>query len=517
MFNAIRKSSENMKKSLTLWCFTCFFLSTLPKNQGSKLKESLNCVLEYSENIVTCSWSESRISRKFLNMSLMEIKERARIPMCEKMGPVKLTPTHLNWTCHRNFSGDVLYGTKHLIFLPDRSLETRLNMSNEGDEAKPKNLHCQASGDGMIHCSWEVRQEVADSVDFTLYYWNDSRKEEACQPRCWQENTIYLSCTCKFTAGHHDNPIQFHNISVRPTESESSFITLEICKHIKLLPRILTIEEKTKGETFLVRWEKAQSEMKNFRYYYQLCYWREIDVKPNEESPECPGIARELSPNDEPTVRLILGTHLQPRSNYSVKVRVRLGEEDPDHCYKGPWSEWSNVQTLHTKSVLSMLLLCILVLSAVVVLVICAVCGCKALVRYKKQLDDRIPNPSKSSIVKSLRKTKNGPSFPNEEHLYVEPCNKVSMWAPSLKDTSHPKEDEEQTTRPNSDLLQDDDTQCLFLFSMIKEDYPTASIADGYKPFSELIDEQENKDMEESQFTACAFDGPYLFSSSNVC
>lgn len=444
--------------------------------------------------------------------------------MCETMEPVIITPTHLNWTCHKNYTWGGLYNEIHLIFVPDRSLESCLNVSNEGDEAKPKNLHCQVSDDRMIICSWEVREEVADSVDFTLYYRNDFGKEEACQPRCWQEIPMYLSCVCNFTAGDHDNPIQYHNISVRPTEPETSYTNFKICKNIKLMPRILSIEEKDKGESFLVNWKQEQTENSGFRYHYELCYWRENDMKPNEQATsDCPGDTKKLSPNDDTDVLLKLGTQLKHSSNYSVKVRVRLGEQDPEHCYKGPWSDWSNVQTFHTKSAPITLLLCILVLSGVVVLVICTVCGCKALLRYKKRLDDRIPNPSKSSIIKGLQKAKdrlviryltlqNGPSFPYEEHLYVEPYNKVLMWAPPIKDTNLLKQDEEQITWPNSELLQDNDTQCLFLFNMTKEEYPTASITDGYKPFSELIDEQEDRNVEESQFTVCAFDGPYLFS-----
>ncbi|XP_056426620.1 uncharacterized protein LOC130367819 isoform X2 [Hyla sarda] len=502
--NVLCKSSENMKKSAILCCVTCLLLSACRKNQGSKVKDSLSCVMQYSEGIVTCSWSESWNSTQFVNMTL---EERTTGPMCEKMEPVKITPTHLTRTCHKKVTW-TLYSEIHLILQPDRDLEARLNVSNAGDEAKPKDLDCKVSADGMINCNWEVRQEVADSVDFTLYY----RNEEACQPRCWQKNPgipSYLFCTCNFTAGDRDNPIQLRNISVKPTESETSLIKFKICKNIKLQPRNLTIEEKTKGETFLVKWKNEQSEKPEFRYQYELCYWKENDMKPKEAASDCPGHRKELS-HANPSVLLKLSAQLQPSSNYSVKVRVKLGEENPDHCYKGPWSEWSSVQTFHTKSVQNMLLLSILVPTAVVVLVICAACGCKALIRYKKKLDDRIPNPSKSSIIKSLRKAKNGSSFPYEEHLYVEPCNKVFMRAPSLKDTNLLIKDEEKISRPNSELLQDDDSQCLF--NMVKEEYPMASVTDGYKPFSELMDEQNNKEMDDSQFTICAFDGPYLFS-----
>lgn len=119
-----------MKKSVILCCVTCCLLSAFPENQGSKLKDSLYCVMQFSKSIVTCSWSESRISRQFVNMTLMEIN---RSHMCETMEPVIITPTHLNWTCHKNYTWGGLYNEIHLIFVPDRSLESCLNVSNEGE------------------------------------------------------------------------------------------------------------------------------------------------------------------------------------------------------------------------------------------------------------------------------------------------------------------------------------------------------------------------------------------------
>ncbi|XP_073510261.1 uncharacterized protein [Phyllobates terribilis] len=528
-----------MTKSVILCCVTCCLLSAFPGNKGSKLKDSLSCFLYYTESIVTCSWSESQSSRKLVNMSLAEINKR---PFCKEMEPAKFTETHQIWTCHKNVSSSGLTLSSYIkfAFLPNRSLESRLNVSNEADEAKPKNLRCQVSDDRMIICFWEVRQEVADSVDFSLYYRNDSGKsltnkadelraliseesEEACQPRCWPGIDMYLSCTCNFTSGHLKIPIQFPNISVRPTDPETSHKYFRLCNIIKLPPRSLIAQEKAAGDAFEISWKNNIITNYSFRYHYQLCHWKENDMKPKEVAFDCPGI---IKPETNDYIVLKLGIQLQPSSNYSVKVRVQLHETNGNHCYQGPWSEWSNVQTFHTKSVPNTTMLSILVLSSVVVLVILTVFGCRALVRYKRQWEDRIPNPNKSTIIKSLQKAKktkdrlviryltlqNGPSFCYEEHLYVEPYNKVMMWGPSKKDINLLKQDEDQITEPHCELLQYDDSQCLFLFNETKEDYPTASVTDDYKPFSELIDEQETGQLEVSQFNVCAFDGPYLFS-----
>ncbi|XP_069623151.1 uncharacterized protein [Ranitomeya imitator] len=488
--------------------------------KGSKLKESLSCFLNYTESIVTCSWSESQSSRQLVNMSLAEINQR---PFCQDMEPVKFTETHLIWTCHRNVSELKLFSFIRFTFLPDRSLETRLSVSNEADKAKPQNLSCQVSDDQMIICFWEVRQEVADSVDFSLYYWNDSGNEEACQPRCWPKIDIYLNCTCNFTADHLKIPIHFRNISIRPTDPKTSNMYFSLCKNIKLPPRRLITQERAEGKDFEISWKNNIITQYNFSYHYEVCYWKENDMKAKEIAFDCPGVTK---PETNDFTVLKSGIQLQPSGNYSVKVRVQLHQTNTNLCLQGPWSEWSNVQTFHTISELNTVMLSILVLLIVIALVILAVCGCKILVRYMKQWEDRIPNPNKSAIIKSLQKAKktkdrlviryltlqNGPSFSYEDHLYVEPYNKVMMWGPSKNDPSLLKPDEDHITQPQSEWLQYDDSQCLFLFNETKEEYPITSVTDSYKPFSELIDEQETGHTEVSQFNVCAFDGPYLFS-----
>ncbi|CAN2390558.1 hypothetical protein PRIEUP_LOCUS595 [Pristimantis euphronides] len=512
-----------MKKSVILCCVACCLLAAFPRHEGSKLQDSLYCVLQFSEELITCSWSESRGSTQFVNMSLKEIHGDKLSSACEKMEPVKCTSTHQCWTCHKHFLG-TLYDTLHFTFIPNRSLESRLNVSNEGDDAKPKDLRCQAS-DWMINCSWRVRQEVVDSVDFTLYYQNVYGKEEACQPSCQREIPPYLFCACNFPA-FDNHSIQLYNIIVRPTNPKANSVTFEVCKNIKLCPMNITVEEISKGEMFEISWKNEVEKFDStlfFKDHYEICYWRENEMKRNEVAFDCPGVNKTVpwSGTHLNSTHLRLATQLEPSSNYFVKARVRLAEPR-EKCYKGPWSEWSNVQTFHTKSDLHILLLCFLVVSAVVVFVICTVCGCRALVRYRKQWEDTIPNPSKSSIVKDLQTAKdklvigdlnlqNGKSFPYKDHLYVEPYNKL-MWPLSKKDTDLLKQDEKQINKPHSEFLQIDNTQCLHLFKMTLEEAPTASPTTEYTPLSELIKEQENRSMENSQVTVCDFDGPYLFS-----
>ncbi|XP_018430521.1 PREDICTED: uncharacterized protein LOC108803180 isoform X2 [Nanorana parkeri] len=229
----------------------------------------------------------------------------------------------------------------------------------------------------------------------------------------------------------------------------------------------------------------------------------------------------------DPSVILQLNNQLKPNSNYSLMIRVLLKEPVDTHCYHGPWSEWSEVQTLTTKAVANPILLYALIPIGVIVLVMFAFCGYRALVRYTKHWNERIPNPNKSAIIKGLQKTKdrlvmryltlqNGSYLPYGEHLYVEPYNNAMMWTSSdSKDSRHAYQNVEHISRLDSDLISEEDTDCSIICDL-KEDYPTATVVDGYKPFTDVADEQESEDIKDPQFVFSAFDGPYLFSESNL-
>ncbi|XP_075049900.1 cytokine receptor common subunit beta-like isoform X2 [Mixophyes fleayi] len=494
-----------MKKNCILCCVIFGLLSAIPENQGYKIIDSLSCYMLYQKHTV-CSWSESRNATQFVNMSLA-LNNGSQI--CMKIEPVRITPTHLNWTCYLPYS-DPNYNWIYLTFIPNKQLESRLNVSTEGDTAKPQNLRCKDAY-GQITCSWEVRLAVTDSVDFSLYYINESGGENECKPNCQQENPMYLTCHCNVTFGNNSVPDMLRNISVRPRKSILAF---EDCQFVKLQPRTLIMKETKQGEVFVASWT-GPNEKTGFKHHYELCYWRENNLKLNEVTSDCPGENKLRAPDHHPEVALYLGRELQPSSNYSVKVRVHLEEENPHHCYRGPWSEWSNVQRLKTKAVPNLIWLYILIPLCVIILIMCALYGCRVLVRYKKLWEDGIPNPNKSSIIEGFRKEmakQNGSGLLNEEHLYVVPCNKV-MWTPQMsEDYTQFKQDKGQISRPDSELFYNDVTPCIFVCNSTNDLSPTDSVTDGYKPFSEMIDEQQSTNTEHSHSEIIAFDGPYLFS-----
>ncbi|XP_040202314.1 cytokine receptor common subunit beta-like isoform X2 [Rana temporaria] len=440
---------------------------------------------------------------------------------CRKKSVAASSLTHSNWTCDVDLgerklsSGDYF----NLIFVPERKLETRLNTEEEKDEAKPQNLHCNDTN-GNITCSWRIRKEMAESIDFVLFYYNGKNES---QPKC-QQISDYLSCHCNIATDGLNTSDFLKTISVEPRKPQHSFKRFRLCLIYKLPPINLTINETKQGEIFTVSWKSTNTESRDFKYVYELCYWNENDLKLKEVHDNCPDTSINIPVNQDPSVILRLDKHLKPSSNYSLMVRVHL-KEDGTNCYQGPWSQWSKVQTLTTKAVPSLIVLYILIPISIIFLVIFAIFGYKALVRYTRLWDESIPNPNKSAIIKGLQETKkpiacheqNGSCLPYEEHLYVEPYNNIMMGTSSAsKGFPYYYNNEEHISKLNSELVPQEDSQCFILGDHITEDYPTASIVDGYKPFTDLESEQESKDINDSQFMFSAFDGPYLFSESNL-
>ncbi|CAI9607912.1 unnamed protein product [Staurois parvus] len=312
-------------------------------------------------------------------------------------------------------------------------METRLTTEEERDNAKPQNLHCNDT-DANFTCSWHVREEISESIDFDLYY-----NEKACQPKCLQDALKYLTCHCNIMTDGDVNTSAYISVKPRkPEKSISSVKSFRLCLIYQLPPRNLTINETKRGEAFTATWKDTTPEHRDFHYLYELCYWNQSDLKQIEVPNNCPVEPEEIKSNQDPSKIFQLGKQLKPSSNYSVMVRVRLNEENKKHCFQGPWSEWSKIQTLTTKAVPSLIVLYIMIPICVIIFVLFAVCGYSALVRYTKQWDESIPNPNKSTIIKGLQKTKNrlvmhhvtfqnGSCLPYEEHLYVEPCNNIMM------------------------------------------------------------------------------------------
>ncbi|XP_072255757.1 uncharacterized protein [Pyxicephalus adspersus] len=495
------------KNSFVICWLTSCLLSAVPGNQGVTLLESLSCVQSYPEGKLTCTWSENRALGNLVNVTLMTTTERSPSKnACLKRSLTRGSQQNI-WTCSIVLNATSETDHFSLSFLPERSLETRLNSEEEKDEAKPQNLHCD-DNDGNITCSWQVREEIAESFDFGLFYGNDTNE---CEPDCQHKIPKYLFCQCNIrTDSHLNTSALMKTISVKPS-NKASPQTYVLCLIYQLSPINLTINETRKGEIFIATW--THNEVPTSKYLYELCYWDERDLEIKGPS-VCPGKSEQISNSHELKKIFWLGEQLKPSSNYSLMGRVRLVART-NQCYQGPWSEWSRVQTMTTKAVPNLFLLYILIPVCVIVAVMFVFYGYRALIKYTKQWNEKIPNPNKSSIFKSLQKTKKGSCLPFKEHLYVEPCNNIIMCTPSVT--------EEKINSLKSEHVPGEDAKSCVLSDPIKKDYPTASIADDYKPFSDLTSEQESEDTfecefkakKDSEFAFSAFDGPYLFSECN--
>ncbi|XP_072255754.1 uncharacterized protein [Pyxicephalus adspersus] len=493
-------SAEMRKNSFALCCVIFCLLSAVPENQGNKLQESLNCFLLYPSEIITCKWLEDIDLESLVNMTLLTTSDKSSVPktICKEKSVTRGSKRN-TWTCHIPWEGTETDDIK-ISLVPEKNLETRPNSEEEKDEAKPQNLRCDDTN-GIITCSWQIRREISESITFGLFYDNDMKE---CQPKCQQENLKYCSCHCKISTDSHLNTSALlKTISVKP--SNKNPLSFMLCHVYKLPARNLTINETNKGEAFTVTWTNDIEENNNFQddYHYELCYWNQRDLE--IKNPDvCLGKSINIPSNKEHKVMLQLGQLLEPSSNYSLMVRVRL-ESKLNHCYKGPWSEWSRVHTITTKAVPNHILLYVLIPICVIILVIFAFWGYKTLVRYKKQWDEKIPNPNKSAIIKSLQKTKNGSFLSNKQHLYVEPSKNIMMWTSSNSNESpHFYYNQNNIDSLDGELIPEEDTKCfiLDLNDLTKENYPTATFSEEYKPFTDLTNEQESKDIKDSTCTS---------------
>ncbi|NXA28370.1 IL3RB protein, partial [Ibidorhyncha struthersii] len=92
--------------------------------------------------------------------------------------------------------------------------------------------------------------------------------------------------------------------------------------------------------------------------------------------------------------------NLEPSTSYTIKMRARVNM--PDY-HKGPWSEWSEEFTWETKSVLPPVLLPVMLPALIIILLVVAYCSYKYFLRKKQMWEEKIPNPSKSFLIRSYQ------------------------------------------------------------------------------------------------------------------
>nr|XP_033785917.1 cytokine receptor common subunit beta [Geotrypetes seraphini] len=276
----------------------------------------------------------------------------------------------------------------------------------EENEAKPKNLHCLFNGIDKLACHWEVRKEVTDSVLFMLYYKEGpSEMEKECHPHHKIEPGVpYIFSSCEINITSRSMHSQYV-ITVRP-ELKTKNITP--CMNIQPLPpENLTVENMDPGE-YRLSWKSQQLGFTDISQQYQVQYCK-VEGKQkykNELSPACQWINITKGPKE---VFLNVNSQLDPVTQYVAKVRAHTMTDNPNNCYNGPWSKWSEEYQWETDKgtaaqnwywQLSLILICVMVFS-----ICCLAYGYRCLKRAKKKWDDKIPDPRKSKLfINSLQK-----------------------------------------------------------------------------------------------------------------
>ncbi|NXN70245.1 IL3B2 protein, partial [Himantopus himantopus] len=91
---------------------------------------------------------------------------------------------------------------------------------------------------------------------------------------------------------------------------------------------------------------------------------------------------------------------LESSTEYRGKMRARV---NTPLDYEGPWSEWSEEFTWKTENVLPPVLLPVMLPAFIIIFLIVAYCSYKYFLRKKQMWEEKIPNPSKSLLIRSYQ------------------------------------------------------------------------------------------------------------------
>ncbi|XP_030065976.1 cytokine receptor common subunit beta [Microcaecilia unicolor] len=606
-----------------------WFAFTVGDIQGTPLLESLQCYNDYNTYVV-CTYEESLAAQKLLNMNLVYWTSglnRRKKETCSMMEPRLNDSDHVEWTCWRHQEDFVIAMHDIYTFLPDRELNTsiqislsqniqplpplkprieRLNTSDfllmwessydmnhrylmtdkmqyevaykriwepwemallllvsnmsqcifknsalipgnyvarirakpiedskfmghwsewstevrwvvqAEDEAKPRNLRCLFNGIDKLACHWEVRKEAIDSVSFMLYYKEGPlEKEKECRPYHKLElpGVPYVFSSCEINITNLSMHSQYV-IMVRPALETKN---IKPCMNIQPLPpENLTMEKMDPGE-YQLSWKSHQLGFIDIPQQYQVQYCK-IEGKQkdkNEHSHACRWINITKGPKE---VFLNVNSHLDPETQYVAKVRAHTMEDNPNNCYNGPWSKWSEEYQWKTDKgtvAQNWQWQLLLVPIGMTVLIICACFGYRYLKRAKKKWEDKIPDPRKSK-------------------LFITSLQKGYLVLPQLLDGSEfskpgPMKDDlcscslvlERKINEDSAMLTKEMKMCQLCHSLDHEQstiggtVPTENLdVQSFPPLKLTVqDAVSSKSSVENVISPLAFNGPYLVCS----
>ncbi|XP_026551531.1 cytokine receptor common subunit beta [Pseudonaja textilis] len=344
------------------------------------------------------------------------------------------------------------------------------------NDAVHKNLQCYFNGIDRLKCSWEVRQEVSNSILFTLFYKDKPGSEEMeCSeiyqvPLISNNATYYVLQSCEINVTNPNKQSQYF-VRVIPKEEAKD---IEMYLNIKPDPPYNLSMSVTDGPKYILRWHSKIISSFNLKKTHEISYWE--TGKPLEAQVE-------NITNQEFT---FTSQFLELGKNYKAKVRTIVNEP-----YKGYWSEWSEEfgwQTTSGFPLWSMLLITVVC----IILMMGGICFCKTyLLSMKKEWEANIPSPPKTFLLPNF--------FP-----------KVQLANHSEDTSALAKEEIHHSSKLERELL---------IGSL-------AAIEDGLKKTPQLLWSQNTKKTEplnkDNTVQICTnpnteifdFNGPYIYSSA---
>ncbi|XP_029143111.1 cytokine receptor common subunit beta [Protobothrops mucrosquamatus] len=355
------------------------------------------------------------------------------------------------------------------------------------DDAVPKNLQCYFNGIDRLKCSWEVRQEISNSVLFTLFYKDKPGSKEMECSEVYQEALISNNAT------YH--VLQSCEINVTNSSKQSQYLVRVIPKEeVKEIKMYLNIKPDPPynlsmsvidGPQYILHWDsKIIHTVFDLQKTYQISYWE--TGKPSE--------VRYV--DNTTNQKFTFTSHfLELGKNYIAKVRTIVS--DPD--YQGYWSEWSEDFGWQTTS--GFPLWGILLITVVcIILMMGGICFCqKYLLSKKKKWEANIPSPPKTFLL---------PSFFPVRKIFLK--QKVQLANHSEDSSALAKEEINYSSKLERELLIGS----------------PAAIEDEFKKTPQLLWSQNMKKIDllnkANAVQTCTnpntqtfdFNGPYMYSSA---
>uniref|UniRef100_A0A8C5M529 Cytokine receptor common subunit beta N-terminal domain-containing protein n=1 Tax=Leptobrachium leishanense TaxID=445787 RepID=A0A8C5M529_9ANUR len=144
---------ENICRTLTTLFYITFH--SLLMTEVTRLWDSLECYTDFSTQ-VTCTWTESKHAKKFVNMRLCTSEEEPVCHVCQPKELIEESEENVKWKCvHKTQSKFRYLSQLEYAFSPDQNLTIEMKLSSEEslqDEQRRPELYA-TEHDYYLHMS----------------------------------------------------------------------------------------------------------------------------------------------------------------------------------------------------------------------------------------------------------------------------------------------------------------------------------------------------------------------------